>query len=250
MKQWMASLFFAGVMVVSSFAAGRNVDLIFIGDSITWHKTPANSAGEFLRTCEGIGEVRVCNEAHNGHTTLNYLPENGPNEQGIRQAWESLGGETNGNLIVFSIMLGTNDSAFKGPLGAPVATTNYHANLKLLIERWHKLAPGAIFVVNYPIWYSSNTHNGACYLQDGQDRLRSYFPEIKSLVAEFAQTLPGKVFEGSDEGWEYFEKTHLETMGHEKGPAGVFFLHPNRNGGMQLGKFWGKVIYRCVGQVR
>ena len=214
----------------------RNVDLIFVGDSITAAKTPAEASVAALREVTGIGDVRAVNTAVSGFTTLNYLPVEGKKEQEIVAAMKQFSDQT--NTVVISVMLGTNDSAFHGSLGSPVSPADYAKNLSTLIDRWLVLNPRTIVVLNMPIWYSPNTHNRSCYLLDGYERLQSYFPQIKAVVAAYAKTHPRRVFEGSEKGWSYFEKTHLETMNHEKGPAGIFFLHPNKKGGEMLGQFW------------
>jgi len=248
MKQWgsvlaaclAGTVFFAG-------AAGRQlvkVDVVFIGDSITQAAAPVEAAAEYLRNCPGVCEVRTSNQGHSGHTTQHFLPPDGIDLRGVKEAADAF--VSPDRALVFSIMLGTNDSACQGPLGAPMAPGTYRSNLKALVDYLLLAYPRAKIVFQYPIWYSTNTHNSARYLAEGQLRLKSYWPEIAGLAEQYDVTRPGQVFEGSKLGWEYFERNHMTDMKHENGQSGVFFLHPNEQGAKALGKFWGEAIRRVV----
>jgi lysophospholipase L1-like esterase len=228
-------------------AEGRkpiNLDIVFIGDSITQPKTPVESAAAYLKGSVGVGDVRVSNQGHSGHTTQDFLSADGRDAQGVKAAADAF--VSPDRELVFSIMLGTNDSACQGPNGAPMAPATYRANLKLIVDRLLSVYPRAKAVFQYPVWYSTNTYNASRYLEEGQKRLRSYWPEIAALAAEYDVSHPGQIFEGSKAGWEYFEHNHLTDMRHENGQAGVFFLHPNDQGSQTLGKFWGEAIRRAV----
>jgi hypothetical protein len=220
------------------------LDIVFIGDSITQPKTPAESAAAYLRGCAGVGEVRVSNQGHSGHTTLDFLPADGKDAQGVKAAADAF--VSPDRELVFSIMLGTNDSACKGPNGAPMAPAAYRANLKAITDRLLAAYPRAKVVFQYPVWYSTNTYNRSCYLAEGQARLRSYWPEIAALAAAYDASRPGQVFEGSKLGWDYFERNHATDMRREEGQQGVFFLHPNEQGSQALGKFWGEALRRAA----
>ncbi len=148
--------------------------------------------------------------------------------------------------LVFSIMLGTNDSAIEGPNGSPVSPENYRLNLETIINELIKKYPNCKVIINYPLWYSTNTYNGAKYLAAGLARLKTYSPEIKKLVKSYGVKQPGHVFGGDQSGFAYFEKTHLSTMKHERGHLGIFFLHPDEQGAAALGKFWGIAIYNVL----
>jgi|GEM_PF-1222236 len=233
--------------VLCAVAAERktvNVDIVFIGDSITEPKTAVEAAAAYLRGCAGVGDVRLSNQGHSGHTTQHFLPKGNLDFPGVKQAAD--GFVSPERALVFSIMLGTNDSACQGPLGAPMAPATYRANLQALIDRLLSDYPLAKVVIQYPTWYSTNTYNSARYLAEGQARLRSYEPEIAGLAAAYDEACPGRVFEGSRLGWDYFERTHETDMKRENGRAGVFFLHPNEQGAKVLGQFWGEAIRRAV----
>jgi len=242
---WLAACF-AGLVFCAGVATGKPIDLdvVFIGDSITQPKTPVEAAAAYLKGCAGVGDVRISNQGHSGHTTQHFLPPGGPDLPGVKQAADGFASPD--RELVFSVMLGTNDSACQGPLGAPASPATYRANLSALVDRLLTDYPRARVVLQYPIWYSTNTYNSARYLAEGQARLRSYWPEIAALVATCDAARPGQVFEGSQLGWDYFERNHATDMRHENGKAGVFFLHPNEQGSKVLGQFWGEAIRRAV----
>ncbi len=241
---------FAVLVVGMRFYAGAaerqpaNLDVVFIGDSITQPSAPVESAAAYLKGCAGVGEVRTSNQGHSGHTTLDFLAADGKDAQGVKAAADAF--VSPDRELVFSIMLGTNDSACQGPNGAPLAPAVYRANLKAIADRLLAAYPRAKVVFQYPVWYSTNTYNASRYLAEGQARLRSYWPELAALAAEYDAARPGQVFEGSKLGWAYFERNHSTEMRHEDGQAGVFFLHPNEHGSKALGNFWGEALRRAT----
>ena len=224
--------------------AAVKLDVVFIGDSITQAQTPVDAAADYLKSCGGIAEVRVSNQGHSGHTTLDFLAADGKDAQGVMAAADGFSAPDRD--LLFSVMLGTNDSACQGPNGAPLMPASYQANLKALTDRLLERYPRAKVVYQYPIWYSTNTFNSARYLAEGQARLKAYGPKIAELVAEYDAKRPGQVYEGSKLGWDYFEKNHLAEMRHENGQQGVFFLHPNEQGSKTLGRFWAEAIRRAA----
>jgi lysophospholipase L1-like esterase len=143
-------------------------------------------------------------------------------------------------------MLGTNDSAIQGPHGAPISATNYRLNLKWIIDSLLLNYPRSKIIINYPLWYSPNTHNHSAYLQAGLSRLQTYFPEIDTLVNTYSTTQTGHVFIGNKTVFNYFKKHYLSNLKAETGQDGVFYLHPNEKGVAVLGEFWGKSINRVL----
>jgi len=139
-------------------------------------------------------------------------------------------------------MLGTNDSAIKGPNGAPVAPDAYYDNLKIITDRLIKDYPNCKIIIQQPIWYSPNTYNGAQYLQEGLDRLQSYFPQIKKLV----KTNKHQIFLGDTKAFGYFKNNYQAGLQAENGHQGIFYLHPNQAGAGALGVFWAKAIYKII----
>jgi lysophospholipase L1-like esterase len=223
----------------------KKVNVVFIGDSITQGEAPAKAppaiAARYLQKEIVSSTVQFSNQGISGCTTVDFLPSTATHFRNVIKAADSFYRDENANLI-FSIMLGTNDSAIKGPLGAPVSDTGYGANLRIIIDTLLARYPRSKFVIHHPLWYSSNTHNRSVYLQDGLSRLQSYFPVIDNLVKEYAQSHPGDVFTGDTDGFEFFRKNHETLMQHEKGQDGVFFLHPNEQGAKELARLWSNAI--------
>jgi lysophospholipase L1-like esterase len=227
----------------------KKLDIVFIGDSITrgaglkdhTEQAPPIYTSLYLKQQRSIGEVRYSNQGVSGFTTIDFLPLPGSAFEKVVAAANSFNTDKEA-LLIFSIMLGTNDSAIDGPDGSPVSPLSYRQNLKLICDSLLSDYPQSRIVINCPIWYSPNTHNGSTYLQEGLTRLQSYFPEIDSLVKTYAVTHHGHVFEGDRHGFNYFRKNHLTDMQGEEGKDGVFYLHPNDKGSEALGNFWGRAI--------
>lgn len=227
----------------------QNLNIVFIGNSITQgvilddpkHEAPPVQAALYLRTQPSIGVVRYSNQGVSGSTTLDFLPESGRLFPNVTHAADQFRGETWATLL-FSIMLGTNDSAITGPHGAPVSPTQYYENMKAIIDRLLALYPNCKVVVHRPVWYSPNTYNGAKYLEEGLNRLQTYYPQLQALVKDYSARFPNQVFMGDTEGFDYFKTHHKEELFAEDGNAGTFYLHPNKQGARALGKLWGKAI--------
>ncbi|WP_183562151.1 SGNH/GDSL hydrolase family protein [Mucilaginibacter sp. SP1R1] len=237
----------------TSFAQDKkqNINVVFIGNSITQGallsdpatEAPPATAVAYLRKQPNLGNVECSNQGHSGYTTLDFLP-GGNTFDKVEQAAKAFADKD--ALLIFSIKLGTNDSAIHGPHGAPVAPANYVQNLKTIADKLLADFPKAIIIFQHPIWYSPNTYNGAKYLQEGLSRLKSYIPKIDSLVATYAAVPPRHVFEGDKKAFKYFKKNYLTDLTPEKGEQGTFYLHPNKQGAAALGEFWGKAIEKVV----
>lgn len=237
-----------------AFAAkpGKNIRIIFIGDSITEGTAMANPekdapgiyAAAMLRKAAGIATVDQANLGFSGFTTVDFLPAT---NTVFPKVVEAAGQSTNpGGELIFSIMLGTNDSAIDGPNGSPVSAEAYKRNLQVIIDELLQKFPAAKFVLQYPIWYSPNTHNGARYLQEGLTRLESYYPQLDALVKEYAGAHPNQFFGGSKKGFSYFKRNKETLLIPEKGNSGTFYLHPNEKGSAELGRIWAIGINEAI----
>ncbi len=51
---------------------------------------------------------------------------------------------------------------------------------------------------------------------------------------------------GDLKGFNYFRKNYLTDLVAEKGQQGTFYLHPNKKGAAQLGKYWAEAIFHIV----
>ena len=144
----------------------------------------------------------------------------------------------NGGSLVFSIMLGTNDSAESGTNGAPVSPESYATNLRSLITGLQQEFPDAYFVLHEPLWYSPNTANGAEYGTRGLARLQSYFAQLPLVAASF----PNHVYLGDTQAYGLLEAHAKDDLTPEQGRRGIFYLHPNPQGARLLGHQWAKAL--------
>ena len=246
MKRTLLSFFLMLACLAGKAQSDEPINLVFIGNSITQgitlsdmaNQNPCVQAGKVIEQQTGRTVV-VKNHGHSGASTYNFqAPSSGWLNNAVNDA-KALNGQP-GPLFV-SIMMGTNDSAERGPTGAPVSTTNYYNNMKGIIEYVLSNCSKAVVIVQYPIWYSPNTENSSLYGQAGLNRLKSYHPIIDDLVSYFSETQPGRVYAGSREPYYFFEnKTQYFTP--ENGNQGTFYLHPNPTGAVKLGEFWAKSI--------
>jgi len=232
--------------------AKENLNVVFIGNSITHGsglpdphtQAPPVIAAQKLRELKHIGTVQFSNVGKSGSTTLDWLPENHKLFLTAEKA-AGLYASDEGATLLFSIVLGTNDSAIKGPHGAPVSPEDYRGNLLKIANRLLEEYPKCKIIFQYPTWYSENTYNTSKYLKEGLDRLQSYFPEIDAVVKSYEISRPHTVFSGNKKVFAYFKK-HPDLFQNEKGQQGIFNLHPNPEGAAQLGAFWAKAIYKAM----
>lgn len=230
-------------------AQKRSLMVVYIGDSITAGAGIASAADYPTAITDdalqaiGFDAMRSSNQGHSGYTTVDFQPgtDTFDNVEQAADEFKKMQG-----VLVFSIMLGTNDSAIQGPHGSPVSKEQYYQNLKAIVDRLLKDYPGCKVVINHPLWYSPNTYNGAKYLQEGLDRLQSYFPQIDKLIADYGQSSKGRVLLGDTDAFDYFKKNYQTCFQPENGHQGTFYLHPNETGAKALGQFWAKAIRRTV----
>lgn len=229
---------------------GDTLNIVYIGNSITFGATladaeaqcPPRRVAEMLQGRGYTVDYRNC--AVSGYTTFHFIPS-GSQHGAVVSALKQLDGNP-GRLLVL-IMLGTNDSAEQGTLGAPVSTDTYYQNMKAIIDDIYKVSPRAEVIVNYPIWYSPNTHNFSTYLQAGLDRLGSYYPVIDKLVKYYNRHTAHRVYAGSKAPYVFFKDQHLKYQTPEEGRDGTFYLHPNEAGARKLATFWANSILKIVG---
>lgn len=249
-------LFLIGVIIPLFTYAQKpqsvDLNIVYIGNSITQGvmlesplvEAPGAQACQWLRLQPEMKTVKNSNQGVSGSTTVDFLPISGTLFQRVILATDTLKETT--STLLFSIMLGTNDSAINGPNGAPVSPQQYHTNMKVIIDELLRLYPQCMVVLNRPLWYSPNTYNSAMYLKEGLGRVEKYFPQLEALVSSYAKTHPQKVFMGDTDAFEYFKTNYLTAFVAEPGNAGTFYLHPTKDGAVKLGEFWGKAIYKVI----
>ncbi|MBB3054754.1 SGNH/GDSL hydrolase family protein [Mucilaginibacter gotjawali] len=255
-KAFLLTVLTGAICVYSSSAqtVKQNLNIVFIGNSITHganlddplDDAPPVIATAYLRKQANIRTVNYSNQGYSGFTTVDFLPSTGTAFKKVEVAAAAF--EDKKAQLIFSIKLGTNDSAIQGPNGSPVAPGAYQQNLKTIADNLLKEFPGCIIIFQHPIWYSPNTYNGAKYLQEGLSRLQSYIPLIDQLVADYAKTQPKQVFVGDTDAFGYFKKNYLTDLTPEDGHQGTFYLHPNKKGAAALGTFWAKAILKVLKQ--
>ena len=223
----------------------ENINLLFIGNSITAGATLSDASTQappivcrsLVQEATGVN-TNVYNGGHSGITTWGYLPGRDDFTRLVNNAKAFK--KNNGGLIYNSIILGTNDSACTTTEGAPVSPDTYAGNIRTIIDKLFEAVPDCKILLNYPIWYSPSTYNGAMYLQEGLDRLHSYYPILDGIVAEYDQ-----VYAGNRGVWEYFEN-NFALFTRESGNAGYFYLHPNQNGAKRLAEIWAKSLLQLI----
>jgi len=255
-KTYITLITFIG-LTINAFATTTDttrqaINIVFIGNSIThgaglkdWKtQAPPNEVVKYLKQQKKIGMVEFSNNGYSGHTTLDFLPSANTDFPKVEAATRAFSNQN--ATLVFSMILGTNDSAVKGTHGAPVSKEDYQANLQAIIDQLLKDFPGCKVVIQQPTWYSPNTHNGAIYIQEGLTRLQSYFPKIKETVKAYHKTKPGQVFLGDTKAFAFFKNHAEQYFQHEEGKEGIFYLHPNEEGAVILGDYWAKAIYKAL----
>ena len=221
------------------------INLLFIGNSITAGATLSNASaqappivcGQLVEQATAI-TTNVYNGGHSGITTFGFLPGRNDFKRVIAAAKAFQ--KNNGGPVYIAMMLGTNDSACTTTEGAPVSPTTYGANIRTIVDTLIASIPGCKILLNYPIWYSPSTYNSAMYLQEGLDRLHSYYPVLDAIAEAYEQ-----VFAGNRGVWEYFED-NLDLFTRENGHAGAFYLHPNQEGATRLAEIWARSLLSLI----
>jgi lysophospholipase L1-like esterase len=242
-------LFLITPLFAADSTAPLVLDIVYLGDSITAGvglQDPRNSAPPVLCSKEIEAKLKnatvyFSNSGRGGTTTVDFLPSSHADFPAAEDAAKKLVADHPGKLI-FNIMLGTNDSAVVGPRGSPVSPEQYGKNLTTIVDQLLVDFPGSQVVINRPIWYSPNTHNGATYDQPGLDRLNSYLPVIRAVVVSENTVRAGQVHLGDLAAYSYFQTNYLKELRPEDGAEGTFYLHPNVIGAASLGKFWANGI--------
>jgi lysophospholipase L1-like esterase len=237
----------------SLFSQSKNYFIVFIGNSITHGaglKNPATDAPPvhaiaWLQALNKYGELNFSNQGVGGATTIDFLPATNKFFPRVIQGADLYKNQKDATLV-FSMILGTNDSAVFGPNGAPVSPESYEKNVKTIIDTLLNKYPGSIVILHRPVWYSPNTYNRSRYMEEGLNRLQTYFPVLEKVIASYKSNHPTRVFSGDKDAFEYFKKNAISLYQKEKGNAGMFLLHPNEKGAQKLGVFWAKGIEKCL----
>ena len=250
MRRYIFTLLLLSAAVLSY---AQDVHVVFIGNSITQgallknpgQDAPPARARYYLSRQLPADSVSMSNCGVSGMTTLDFLPAAGKLFERVCKAADAVAADKKTKLV-FSISLGTNDSAEDVAFGAPVHPVQYYTNMKVIIDELLARYPRSRAVVQYPVWYAPNCYNAARYLLSGQRRLHSYYAMIAKLAAHYIAALPGRVSTGDAGVWNIFRDHSTDYFTPEEGNAGTFYLHPNRQGADVLGRCWADAIMKAL----
>lgn len=231
----------------------NTLNVVYVGDSITLgvgvpdraHQSAPVACTALLRDRLSDISVYMDNMGRNGATTVDFLPATGTDFSDVEEAAHRLQNAHEGALV-FSIMLGTNDSASSGTKGAPVSPSQFAANLMEITSQLFNDFPSSIVVIQHPPSYSPNTYNGAYFGEVGLQRLQSYNPMIAEVVGNLEVDHSGQVYEGDASSFSIFARNYAGMLTPEAGKDGIFYLHPNVAGAKVLGELWGNVILKAL----
>lgn len=191
-------------------------------------------------------QVYVSNNGHSGSTTEDAAPPNGWLTHGsgnVESKADALIVKHPEGTLIFSIMLGTNDSANSGTRGSPMSAQTYGKNMKRITDELIAKYPQCKIFIHHSTWFSKNTHNFSDYEGDGpHNRLLSYFPVIDAMAKEDSKSVKQHIYPGDTDAYDYFAKNYNTELSPQQGKNGTFYLHPNVKGSQSLGNFWAAAI--------
>jgi lysophospholipase L1-like esterase len=260
MKRLLLGLSFI-ICQLSFCFAQQSANIVFIGNSITYgalHKNrdvtaPPVQCGLWLSQQEGIDTVYISNGGRSGRTTYHFLPNAADViPAGDKTFFSDIVSRANqlvkahpGLPLVFSIMLGTNDSVERKH-NSHTTPDNYINNLCTIIDSLLTLWPDAHVVLNKPIWYYPDyqTKGGSIASKKSLKLLDTYYDCFAKIVA---RCKAGQVHIGDHEAYGYFKKHYKSDVFEEKDARGKsYWLHPNEQGAKQLAAYWGKAILPVI----
>ena len=260
MKRVLLGLFFIIGNISLSYAQ-QSANIVFIGNSITYgalHKNrdvtaPPVQCGLWLSQQEGIDTVYISNGGRSGRTTYHFLPNAADViPAGDKTFFSDIVSRANqlvkahpGLPLVFSIMLGTNDSVERKH-NSHTTPDNYINNLCTIIDSLLTLWPDAHVVLNKPIWYYPDyqTKGGSIASKKSLKLLDTYYDCFAKIVA---RCKAGQVHIGDHEAYGYFKSHYKSDVFEEKDARGKsYWLHPNEQGAKQLAAYWGKAILPVI----
>lgn len=242
---------------MTSRAQERSYNMVFIGNSITYgalHKqreatAPPVQCGRWLSAQKGVDTVYVANCGRSGRTSYHFLPnKNDVVPKGdatyfgaVVSSTQKLVGEHPGLPLVFSIMLGTNDSAER-PHNHRTSPRQYVKNMTAIIDSLLKLWPEAHVVLHRVIYYTPGyvTKMGSVMNDESLHYTKLYYDCYKDIIAHCKK---GQVHIGDTLAYNYFREHYKTAHFQQTGNGGVkYWLHPNEQGAKVLGQYWGQAI--------
>ena len=256
MKRLLFSLSFIIFHLSFSFAQ-RSANIVFIGNSITYgalHQqrdatAPPSQCARWLTQQEGVDTVYFRNCGRSGKTTYHFLPNAADVvPAGDKTYFGDVVAKTRelvtahpGLPLIFSIMLGTNDTVER-PKNSHTSPDDYVKNLTAIIDSLLTLWPDAHVVLNKPTWYYPDYHTkgGSIASKKSLKLIAAYYDCFPQVVRNCKED---HVHIGDAEAYDYFRQHYKTDVFEEKDARGKsYWLHPNEQGARRLAEYWGKAL--------
>ena len=256
MKRLLLSLSFVIFSLTFSFAQ-RSANIVFIGNSITYgalHQqreltAPPVQCARWLSQQNGIDTVYYRNCGRSGRTTYHFLPNaDDVVPAGDKTYFDDVVAKTRELVaahptlpLVFSIMLGTNDTVERTK-NSHTEPDAYVRNLTVIIDSLLARWPDAHVVLNKPTWYYPDYHTkgGSIASKKSLRLIDTYYSMFPKIVANCKA---GHVHIGDAEAFDYIKNNYRTDVVEEKDARGrSYWLHPNEKGAEKLAEYWGKAI--------
>ena len=253
------------LMKYDDIKAKREANIVFIGNSITYgalheHRdvtAPPAQCAKWLSEQEDIDSVYFRNCGRSGRTTYHFLPNAADViPAGDKTYFGDVVAKTRdlvkqhpGLPLIFSIMLGTNDSVERKH-NSHTTPDNYVNNLVAIIDSLLTLWPDAHVVLNKPIWYTPDyvTKGGSVASKQSQNLIGVYADRLVDVVS---RCKVGHVHLGDKNAYGYFKKNWKTDINEEKDARGKsYWLHPNEQGAVKLAEYWGKAILPVIKNIK
>ena len=253
------------LMKYDDIKAKREANIVFIGNSITYgalheHRdvtAPPAQCAKWLSEQEDIDSVYFRNCGRSGRTTYHFLPNAADViPAGDKTYFGDVVAKTRdlvkqhpGLPLIFSIMLGTNDSVERKH-NSHTTPDNYVNNLVTIIDSLLTLWPDAHVVLNKPIWYTPDyvTKGGSVASKQSQNLIGVYADRLVDVVS---RCKVGHVHLGDKNAYGYFKKNWKTDINEEKDARGKsYWLHPNEQGAVKLAEYWGKAILPVIKNIK
>ena len=242
---------------ITASSQKQSYNMVFIGNSITYgamhqqreQTAPPAQCARWLSAQDGIDTVYFANCGRSGRTTYHFLPNRSavvpkgdPTYFGdvVKKA-SQLTKEHPESPLVFSIMLGTNDSAER-PKNHRTSPDQYVANMTALIDSLLTLWPDAHVVLQRVIYYTPGyvTKMGSVMDDESLRHLSAYYDRYAEIIRRCKH---GHVHVGDTLAYDYFRQNYKTDVALQHGKNGEqYYLHPNEQGAKALGEYWGRAI--------
>lgn len=152
--------FFIFIACCATIVSAQQTNIVFIGNSITQgvildnpleEAPPVQAIRWLVQEISGKIEFRNCGVS--GLTTVNFLPSANTFFTKVKAAADELSRKS-GGILLFSIMLGTNDSALQGNHKLRMQPEQFYTNIKTITDEFLRLYPAGGHGFGYRESYS------------------------------------------------------------------------------------------------